>query len=240
MKEVLLSNESLLRLAAFAGVLAAMAVWESLAPRRRQEIGRSWRWPNNLAVIAIDTLLVRLVFPITAVGFAALAESRGWGLLQALSVPSWLAVLLAVLLLDLAIYLQHAAFHAVPVLWRLHRMHHADLEFDVTTGIRFHPIEILLSMGIKLAVIAALGAPAAGVFLFEVLLNATSLFNHCNVRLPVPLMVRCAGSSSRRTCTGYIIRSRAPRPTAISASTCHGGIACSGSTGISRRAAMRR
>lgn len=187
MKGALLSNESLLRLAAFAGVLAAMAIWELLAPRRRQEIGRSWRWPNNLAVIAIDTLLVRLVFPMTAVGFAALVESNGWGLLQILSVPIWLAAPLAVLLLDLAIYLQHVAFHAVPVLWRLHRMHHADLEVDVTTGIRFHPIEILLSMVIKFAVIAAVGAPAAGVFLFEVLLNATSLFNHGNVRLPASL-----------------------------------------------------
>lgn len=187
MKDTLLSNESLLRFAAFAGVLAAMAIWELLALRRPQQIGRGWRWPNNLAVIAIDALLVRLVFPMTAVGFAALVESKGWGVLQILSVPIWLAAPLAVLVLDLAIYLQHVAFHAVPVLWRLHRMHHADLEVDVTTGIRFHPNEILLSMVLKFAVIAALGAPAAGVFLFDVLLNATSLFNHGNVRLPASL-----------------------------------------------------
>lgn len=182
-----MSNESLLRLAAFAGVLATMAVWEVLAPRRPQQIARSWRWPNNLAVIAVDTALDRLIFPITLVGFAVLVEDRGWGLLQAVSVPGWVAIPLAVLVLDLAIYTQHVMFHAVPVLWRLHRMHHADLEFDVTTGIRFHPIEILLSMSIKCAVIAALGAPAAAVFLFEVLLNATSLFNHGNVRLPTSL-----------------------------------------------------
>ena len=182
-----MSTESLLRLAAFAGVLATMAVWEVLAPRRPQQIARSRRWPNNLAVIAVDTALVRLIFPITLVGFAALVEDRGWGLLQLLSVPSWLAVPLAVLVLDLAIYAQHVMFHAVPVLWRLHRMHHADLEFDVTTGIRFHPIEIVLSTGIKGAVIAGLGAPVVAVFLFEVLLNATSLFNHGNVRLPTGL-----------------------------------------------------
>jgi sterol desaturase/sphingolipid hydroxylase (fatty acid hydroxylase superfamily) len=116
-----------------------------------------------------------------------LADSRGWGLLPALGAPAWLAIAAAVVLLDLAIYLQHVLFHAVPVLWRLHRMHHADLEFDVTTGARFHPIEILLSMAIKLGVVAALGAPTAAVLIFEVLLNATSMFNHGNVRLPAGL-----------------------------------------------------
>ena len=115
---------------------------------------------------------------------ALLAESKGWGFLHQIAAPAWVAVPVSVILLDLAIYLQHVLFHAVPALWRLHRMHHADLEFDVTTGVRFHPVEILLSMLIKLGVVAALGAPAVAVLLFEVLLNATSMFNHGNVRLP--------------------------------------------------------
>ena len=185
--EILSANEPLIRLGAFAGILAAMAFWELLAPRRQQQFGRGLRWPGNLGIVALDTLLVRLVFPTAAVGMAILAETRGWGVFQALAVPAPLAVIAAVILLDLAIYLQHVLFHAVPALWRLHRMHHADLEFDATTGVRFHPIEILLSMGIKLGVVAALGTPAIAVLIFEVLLNATSLFNHGNVRLPSAL-----------------------------------------------------
>jgi len=184
MAEILLAHEPMIRLAAFAGIFAAMALWELAAPRRRQVIGRLRRWPGNLGIVVLNTLLVRLAFPTAAVGVALLAESRGWGLFPALNAPPWLAVAAAVILLDLAIYLQHVLFHAVPVLWRLHRMHHADLEFDVTTGARFHPIEILLSMAIKLGVVAALGAPAVAVLIFEVLLNATSMFNHGNVRLP--------------------------------------------------------
>jgi sterol desaturase/sphingolipid hydroxylase (fatty acid hydroxylase superfamily) len=182
--EILLANDPVVRLSAFAGVFAAMAVWELLAPRRLQAIGRLRRWPSNLGIVALDTLLVRLVFPIAAVGMALLAETHGWGLFQTVEAPAWLVVIASVILLDLAIYLQHVLFHAVPVLWRPHRMHHADLEFDVTTGVRFHPIEILLSMAIKLGVVAALGTPAVGVLIFEVLLNATSMFNHGNVRLP--------------------------------------------------------
>ncbi|EKE67948.1 MULTISPECIES: sterol desaturase family protein [Alphaproteobacteria] len=182
--ETLLALEPLIRLGAFAAIFMAMALWELMAPRRRQAIGRLRRWPGNLGIVVLNTLLVRLAFPTAAVGVALLAESRGWGLFPALEAPAWFAVAAAVILLDLAIYLQHVLFHAVPALWRLHRMHHADLEFDVTTGARFHPIEILLSMGIKLGVVAALGAPAAAVLIFEVLLNATSMFNHGNVRLP--------------------------------------------------------
>jgi sterol desaturase/sphingolipid hydroxylase (fatty acid hydroxylase superfamily) len=185
--DFLLSHEPALRLAAFAGVLALMVFWELLGPRRHQDIGRGRRWPGNLGVVLIDTLLVRLLFPIAAVGIALLAEARGWGLFQALNVPVWAAVIASVILLDLAIYLQHVLFHAVPVLWRVHRMHHADLEFDVTTGVRFHPIEILLSMGIKVGVVAALGIPAVAVLIFEVLLNATSMFNHGNVRIAARL-----------------------------------------------------
>jgi sterol desaturase/sphingolipid hydroxylase (fatty acid hydroxylase superfamily) len=183
MSEFLLTNEPVLRLAVFAGILLAMAGWEVLAPRREQGIGRITRWPNNIGVVVLDTVLVRVTFPMTAVGLALLAESQGWGLLNGLNVSSWLAIPLAVIVLDLAIYFQHVLFHAVPALWRLHRMHHADLEFDVTTGTRFHPIEILISMAIKFGVIAALGAPAVAVLIFEVLLNATSMFNHGNVRI---------------------------------------------------------
>lgn len=181
---MLLTHQTLIRFGAFASVLGAMALWEMLAPRRHQEIGRVRRWPSNLSIVALDTLLVRLVFPVAAVGVALLAEARGWGLFQTLELPAWLAIMASVILLDLAIYLQHVLFHAVPVLWRLHRMHHTDLDFDVTTGVRFHPIEILLSMGIKLGVVAALGIPVVAVMIFEVLLNATSMFNHGNVRLP--------------------------------------------------------
>jgi sterol desaturase/sphingolipid hydroxylase (fatty acid hydroxylase superfamily) len=182
--EFLLAHEALIRLSAFAGIFAAMALWELLAPRRSQAIGRLRRWPGNIGIVVLDTLLVRLVFPSAAIGVALLAQSYGWGLFHALEAPAWLAVVASLLLLDLAIYLQHVLFHAVPVLWRLHRMHHADLEFDVTTGARFHPLEILLSMAIKLGVVAALGAPAVAVLIFEVLLNATSMFNHGNVHLP--------------------------------------------------------
>jgi sterol desaturase/sphingolipid hydroxylase (fatty acid hydroxylase superfamily) len=184
MSETLLAYEPILRLSAFAGIFALMALWELRAERRRQQIGRARRWPGNLGIVAIDTLLVRLVFPTAAVGVALLAEARGWGLFQNLDIPYALAVIASVILLDLVIYLQHVLFHAIPVLWRLHRVHHADLEFDVTTGIRFHPIEILLSMALKLGAVVALGTPAVAVLIFEVLLNATSMFNHANVRIP--------------------------------------------------------
>jgi sterol desaturase/sphingolipid hydroxylase (fatty acid hydroxylase superfamily) len=184
---MLLASEPLIRLGAFAGVFAAMAAWEILAPRREQKLARRTRWPGNIGIVLLDTLLVRLVFPTTAVGLALIAEAQRWGLLHALDLPIWASIPLAVTALDLTIYLQHVLFHAVPALWRLHRMHHADLEFDVTTGARFHPIEILLSMVIKLGAVAALGAPAAAVLVFEVLLNATSMFNHSNVRMPARL-----------------------------------------------------
>ena len=185
--EALLSNEPFIRLAAFASILAGMVVWELLAPRRDQNIARGVRWPSNIGLVVLDALVVRLVFPITAVALALLAEVRGWGLFNAVAVPPWAAIPLGVILLDLAIYLQHVLFHAVPAFWRLHRMHHADLEFDVTTGVRFHPVEILLSMGIKLGVVVALGAPAVAVLLFEIVLNATSMFNHGNVNFPTRL-----------------------------------------------------
>lgn len=187
MADILLAHEPLIRLGAFAGIFALMALWELLAPRRRREIPRLLRWANNLGVVVVDTILARLTLPIVAVGLALLAEERGWGLFNVFEAPAWIAFMVSLLALDLAIYLQHVMFHAVPALWRLHRMHHADLEIDVTTGLRFHPLEILLSMGIKLAVVAVLGPPAVAVLVFEILLNATSMFNHGNVRIPLGL-----------------------------------------------------
>lgn len=187
MVQGILANEWLIRLVAFAGVIGAMASWEHWAPRRQLAVRRSSRWPGNFGVLAIDIILVRIIFPTAAVGAALVCEAQGWGLFNAVAIPFAVAVLVSVILLDLAIYLQHALFHAVPALWRLHRMHHADLDIDVTTGVRFHPVEILLSLLIKFAVIALLGAPALAVLIFEVLLNATSMFNHSNVRMPAPV-----------------------------------------------------
>ncbi len=187
MTKDILAVEPEIRLGIFLGVFAVMAVWEALMPRRGRTVSRWIRWPSNLGIVAVNTLLLRVLFPTAAVGLALLGEERGWGLLNNLVLPTWLSLALAVLLLDFVIYLQHVMFHAVPALWRLHRMHHADLDFDVTTGARFHPIEILLSMGLKLAVVTALGAPALAVLIFEVLLNGTAMFNHANLRLPEAL-----------------------------------------------------
>ncbi len=184
MTEFLLAHQTAIRLTFFGAILAAMMAWEFLAPRRTLSAGRAGRWTSNLGIVTLDAIAVRLVFPIAAVGGAAIAADRGWGLLNALAVPGWIAIVFSVLALDLAIYSQHVAFHKVPILWRLHRMHHTDVDIDTTTGIRFHPLEIALSMAIKIAVIVALGAPPVAVVIFEVLLNATSLFNHGNVRLP--------------------------------------------------------
>lgn len=180
----MIANEPLIRVGAFAGILAAMVVWELLAPRRRQTVLRSRRWPGNLGLSVINTLVLRMAFPAAAVGAAIFAEASGWGLFQSINAPSALELVCSILLLDLVIYFQHRLFHAVPFLWRLHRVHHTDLEFDVTTGLRFHAIEILLSMLIKIAAVMALGAPAVAVLVFEVLLNATTMFNHANVKLP--------------------------------------------------------
>jgi len=179
-----MEHEAWIRLLAFAAIFAAMAYWEVRAPRRDPELGRATRWPANLGLLVIDGLLVRLLIPTAAVGIALLGEARGWGLLNNLDLPVWLAVILAVILLDLAIYLQHVLFHAVPAFWRLHRVHHSDMEFDLTTAVRFHPVEILLSMLIKMGLVAALGAPALAVMLFEVILNGMAMFNHGNVYLP--------------------------------------------------------
>lgn len=184
---VILDHEPIVRLSFFFSILVIMATWETLAPRRPRSHPRFARWPSNMGIVLLNTLILRLLFPTAAVGLALIGEQREWGLFHYLQTPFWLAVALSVGVLDLAIYLQHVLFHAVPTLWRLHRMHHADLDFDVTTGARFHPLEIILSMLIKLFLVIGLGAPAVGVLIFEVLLNATSMFNHANAKLPLGL-----------------------------------------------------
>jgi len=184
---VLLSHEPLVRLGAFALVFAAMALWEAFAPRRSLTISRLRRWPNNLGLVVLNTAALRITFPIAAAGMAILAQERGWGLLNMVTAPPWLRVAAALIALDLTLYAQHVMFHKVPVLWRFHRMHHADLDIDVTTGARFHPVEIFLSMAIKIAAVAVLGAPVVAVVTFEVLLNALAMFNHANISLPVTL-----------------------------------------------------
>lgn len=180
-------EEPIIRAAAFAGVFLIMAVWEVAAPRRHLAVNKDHRWLNNLAIVVLDTVVMRVLFPMTAAGAAWLAEASGWGVLNWAGAPLWLGVVLGVIALDFAVWAQHVMFHAVPGLWRFHRMHHADLDFDVTTGLRFHPIEIAVSMGIKLTGVVLLGAPALAVVIFEVLLNATSMFNHANIRIPTGL-----------------------------------------------------
>ena len=183
MGDFLLNHEPTIRLITFLTVLIGMMVWEVATPRRRQEIPKVLRWTNNLSLVVIDTAILRLAFPVLAVGLAGIAKTNGWGLFNMIDLPLWIAVIFAIMLLDLATYLQHIVFHAVPGLWRLHRMHHADLEFDATTGLRFHPAEIVVSMTVKLALVLAIGAPAVAVLAFEVILNAASIFNHSNIAL---------------------------------------------------------
>jgi sterol desaturase/sphingolipid hydroxylase (fatty acid hydroxylase superfamily) len=179
-----MKNEVVIRLGFFIAIFATMIIWESLAPRRVLTTSKTVRWFANLTVISINASLIRLAFPLVPVGLALLAEKNGWGLLNIFNAPYLLTVIAGVIVLDLVIYLQHVLFHAVPVLWRLHMMHHADLDFDVTTGLRFHPIEIVLSGCIKLAAVIVLGPPAIAVLIFEILLNGTSMFNHGNIRIP--------------------------------------------------------
>jgi len=184
---LIMANEVAIRLGFFLGVFAVMALWEVLAPRRALTVSKAIRWLNNLGLVFFNSFLLRLIFPTAAVGMAAFAGQQGWGLLNYYPVPSTLAVVIAVIAMDFIIYLQHVMVHAVPALWRLHRVHHADLDYDVTTGARFHPLEIILSMLIKFATIVVLGPAVVAVVIFEVLLNATAMFNHANVRLPLGL-----------------------------------------------------
>ncbi len=184
LEHLVLANEVPIRLGFFFGIFAAVALWELLAPRRALSVPRLVRWGNNLGLVVLNSFMLRLLFPAAAVGVAVFAQQHGWGLFNFYRVPYWLAIVSSVVALDFIIYLQHVMVHAVPALWRLHRVHHADLDFDVTTGARFHPIEIVLSMIIKFAAIVVLGPPVVAVVIFEVLLNATAMFNHGNIRLP--------------------------------------------------------
>ncbi|MEZ5542361.1 MAG: sterol desaturase family protein [Pseudomonadota bacterium] len=184
LNDFILDHEVTIRLGCFLGVFAVMAVWELLAPRRRLQAPKAVRWASNLGLVFLNSLILRLLFPAAAVGMAVFAATQGWGLFNYVTVPPWVAFVAALVVLDFCIWLQHVMVHAVPLLWRLHRVHHADLDIDVTTGARFHPLEILLSMLIKFAVILLLGPPLVAVIVFEALLNATAMFNHSNVRIP--------------------------------------------------------
>jgi sterol desaturase/sphingolipid hydroxylase (fatty acid hydroxylase superfamily) len=177
-------SEVAIRLSFFFGIFALMAIWELVAPRRSLATSKTLRWFSNLGITFLNPAVVHLVSPIMPVGMALLAQKSGWGLLNNFALPYWLEIAVGVIVLDLIIYIQHVMFHAVPILWRLHMMHHADLDFDVTTGLRFHPIEIILSMAIKLSIVVLIGSPPLAVLVFEILLNATSMFNHGNIRLP--------------------------------------------------------
>jgi len=177
--------EAAIRLGCFAAIFTTMALWEWRKPRLTLAQDRRQRWPINLGITVLDVVLVRLTVGAVAVQASLLAGERGWGLFHLIDVPGWVAFVASWAILDFTLYLQHILVHAVPILWRLHQVHHADLGFDVTTGLRFHPLEIFLSLGLKVAVVAAIGPPAGAVLLFEVLLNAGSLFNHGNVALPL-------------------------------------------------------
>ena len=178
------SLEGPLRLGAFASVLLVMALAEALLPRRKRNFERGRRWATNLIIAGIDTLALRLLFPIAAIGTAFAMQAKGFGLFNLTGWPAWLEGLIAFLALDFAIYVQHVASHKIPVLWRLHQVHHTDRDIDVTTAIRFHPVEIVLSMLYKMGIVALIGAPPLAVFLFEVVLNACAMFNHANLNLP--------------------------------------------------------
>lgn len=182
----IVQHETVIRITCFASVVTAMVIWEALAPRRSLTIRRRRRWTSNYGLLLVNSMLARVVAPLGAVGVALFAESRGWGVFHVAPIPEWLGVMLSVILLDGVIYAQHVMFHAIPLLWRLHQVHHVDLDIDASTGIRFHTIEILLSLGLKAMAIVLLGAPAVAVLIFEVLLNVTSVFNHGNVRMPLP------------------------------------------------------
>ena len=177
-------DESLARLTVFFSLLVLIGIWEVAAPRRKRTQSVLVRWANNFGLVVLNTTILRLIFPTALVGVAAYCEGLGWGMLNVLSWPLWIEILFTLVVLDLAIYCQHVVFHHVPVLWRVHRMHHTDVDFDLSTGVRFHPIEIMLSMGIKILIVVLLGAAPLAVILFEILLNGSSLFSHGNIKVP--------------------------------------------------------
>ena len=175
-------NELLIRLGVFFGILVVMFLWELIAPRRPLTTSKITRWFSNLGLVLIESIVVRLVFPTALAGITLLVQQRGWGLFNQFELPYLLKIIFSVLILDFVIYLQHIMFHSVPLFWRLHMVHHTDMDIDVTTGVRFHPVEIILSLGIKMIVVILIGAPLAAVLIFEIILNGTSMFNHGNVR----------------------------------------------------------
>ncbi|WP_299288447.1 sterol desaturase family protein [uncultured Tateyamaria sp.] len=183
-----MENEALIRLVVFLGLFSLFAAVETLAPRRIRTQQRSKRWMTNWGITIANTVLLRLMavgLPLLAVGAAADAQMQGWGLFNAIDLPLWIEVIAAILILDFAIWAQHLITHKVPILWRLHRVHHADVDMDVTTAIRFHPVEIGLSMLLKIGLVYLLGPAAIAVILFEIILNGTAMFNHANIRLPL-------------------------------------------------------
>ena len=185
-----MENEATIRLAVFVGLFAALALIEAALPRRVRAQPRSARWMTNWAIIILDTLTLRLMaiaLPLLAVGAALDAQAHGWGVMNALGLPLWLAAILTILIFDLAIWAQHLITHKIPILWKFHRVHHADRDIDVTTAIRFHPVEIALSMLLKIGLVYLLGPPALGIILFEIILNGTAMFNHANIKLPLGL-----------------------------------------------------
>jgi len=183
----ILQHEATLRLSAFLGVFVLVAIAEVISPRRTLMLSRTWRWASNLGIVVLNTIILRLLFPTAAMGIALFVHQQGWGFFNYYAVPLWLAVIVSVIFMDMIIYLQHVMVHAVPTLWRLHRVHHADLDYDLTTGARFHPLEIILSMLIKLATVVVLGPPVVAVVIFEVILNVMAMFNHGNLKLPARL-----------------------------------------------------
>ena len=185
-----MENEALIRLSVFASLFALFAVIEVLAPRRVRTQPRRTRWVTNWGIVILDTITLRLLafaLPLLAVGAAVDARAQGWGLFNALDLPPWLTIPATVLIFDLAIWAQHLVTHKIPLLWRFHRVHHADRDIDVTTAIRFHPVEIAFSMLLKIGLVYLLGPPAAGIVLFEIILNGTAMFNHANISLPLGL-----------------------------------------------------
>lgn len=183
-----MEHDLLWRLGVFVGLFALFATLEALAPRRARSQPRAARWFTNLSIVILDTLALRalaIALPLLAVGAALDAGRMGWGLFNALDWPLWVEVVMAILILDLAIWAQHLVTHKVPILWRFHRVHHADRDFDVTTALRFHPVEILASMMLKIGLVYLLGPAALAVLLFEIILNGTAMFNHSNLRLPL-------------------------------------------------------
>jgi sterol desaturase/sphingolipid hydroxylase (fatty acid hydroxylase superfamily) len=179
-----MEQENTIRLISFVLIFILLALWEVLMPRRTLTTSKKWRWFNNLSIIAINPVIIHLVFPVFAVEMAHTAQANGWGLLNYIDIPNPIALGVGFVVLDLVIYLQHVMFHAVPLLWRLHMVHHADLDVDLTTGLRFHPIEIVLSLVLKFVVIVALGPPVAAVLTFEIVLNGMAMFNHGNITIP--------------------------------------------------------